>query len=128
MRRAHRSGGAFEAIGSYSRAVRVGSTIAVSGTAAIDSSGATLHPGDTHAQTRECINRAVASVVELGGRIEDVVRTRVYLAPEADWRGAVEAHREAFVDVGPANTTLFVAGFIPPGVLVEVELEAILER
>ena len=56
--------------------------------------------------------------------VGDTVRTRVYLAPESDWRGAVKAHRELFEGVDPANTTLFVAGFIPEGVLVEVELDA----
>ena len=56
------------------------------------------------------------------------MRTRLYLAPEADWRGAVRAHAEAFAGIDPANTTLFVAGFIPEGVLVEVELDAVVDQ
>ena len=98
---------------------------AVSGTAAIDEKGAALHPGDVYAQTRDAFERSIAALRELGGGLRDVVRTRIYLAPGADWRRAVDAHRELFGEVTPTNTTLYVAGFIPPGVLVEVELDAV---
>jgi len=127
VREVHHSGGAFEAAASYSRAVRTGSAIAVSGTAATGEDGTALHPGDAGAQARVCIERALAAVAALGGAPEHVIRTRVYLAPEADWRGAVDAHRDAFAGIDPANTTVFVAGFIPEGVLVEVELDAVLD-
>jgi enamine deaminase RidA (YjgF/YER057c/UK114 family) len=100
--------------------------IAVSGTAATGPDGAALHPGDTYAQTREAISRALAAAAELGAAREDVLRTRLYLTPDCEWEGAVRAHRQAFAGVDPANTTLYVAGFIPPGVLVEVELDAVL--
>jgi enamine deaminase RidA (YjgF/YER057c/UK114 family) len=73
-------------------------------------------------RTDEIRARLESAVV--GADVRDTVRTRVYLAPESDWRGAVKAHRELFEGVDPANTTLFVAGFIPEGVLVEVELDA----
>jgi hypothetical protein len=63
---------------------------------------------------------------ELGAAREDVLRTWLYLAPDCLWEGTVQAHREAFAGVDPANTTLYVAGFVPPGVLVEVELDAML--
>ena len=95
-------------------------------TAATGPDGAALHPGDTYSQTREAIERALAAAAELGAAREDVLRTRVYLVPDCEWEGAVRAHREAFAGVDPANTTLYVAGFIPPGVLVEVELDAVL--
>ena len=124
MRRVVRTGG-FEEVGGYARAVRVGDVIAVSGTAATDANGAALHPGDAYAQTRDAFERALAALRELGGGLRDVVRTRIYLAPGADWRRAVDAHRELFGDTLPANTTLFVAGFIPAGVLVEIELDAV---
>jgi enamine deaminase RidA (YjgF/YER057c/UK114 family) len=120
----HRDGSAFEATASYCRAVRSGPAVAVSGTAATGPDGSALHPGDTYAQTREAFARAVAAAGALGAELADTVRTRLFLAPESDWREAVEAHREVFEGVDPANTTLFVAGFIPPGVLVEVELDA----
>jgi len=127
--RAHaRSGSPFEATAAYSRAVRVGELIAVSGTAATGPDGKALHPGDTYAQTTDCIARALAAVDELGGAAADVVRTRVYLTHDAEWRDAVRAHAEAFAGIDPANTTLYVAGFIPEGVLVEVELDAAVPR
>jgi enamine deaminase RidA (YjgF/YER057c/UK114 family) len=119
-----RSGSPFEAMAAYSRAVRVGDLIAVSGTAATGPDGKALHPGDTYAQTRDSFRRGVEAVEELGGAAADVVRTRIYLTHDADWREAVRAHAEAFAGVDPANTTLYVAGFIPEGVLVEIELDA----
>jgi enamine deaminase RidA (YjgF/YER057c/UK114 family) len=125
-RRRHvRSGSPFEAVAAYARAVRLGDLIAVSGTAATGTDGSAEHPGDTYAQTREAIARALAAVEELGATRHDVIRTRVFLTADAAWRDAVRAHAEAFAGVDPANTTLFVAGFIPPGVLVEVELDAV---
>lgn len=127
MRRTLRSGGGFEDAAAYSRAVRTGNRIVTSGTAALDDSGVALHPGDVEAQTREAIARAVAAVAELGGDIADVTRSRIYLAAGADWRGMVAAHRDAFLAVNPANTTVYVHSLIPPGALVEVELEAELD-
>jgi enamine deaminase RidA (YjgF/YER057c/UK114 family) len=121
----HRDGSAFEASAAYARAVRAGSLISVSGTAATGADGAALSP-DTYAQAATCFERAIAAVEALGGTRQDVVRTRLYLVREADWRAAVRAHAEAFGGVDPANTTLYVAGFIPEGVLLEVELDAVL--
>lgn len=115
----------WQAKAGYSRAVRRGDLIAVSGTTASAPDGHVLHPGDTQAQTADAIARGLAAVQALGGTVADVVRTRVYLAPEADWQGAAEAHRQAFEAVAPANTMLYVAGMIGDGLLVEVELEAL---
>jgi enamine deaminase RidA (YjgF/YER057c/UK114 family) len=120
----HRDGSAFEAVASYCRAVRSGPAVAVSGTAATDAEGRALHPGDTYAQTKDAFERAVAAARELGAKRDQVVRTRVFLGPGSDWRDAVRAHHELFEGIDPANTTLYVAGFIPEGVLVEVELDA----
>jgi enamine deaminase RidA (YjgF/YER057c/UK114 family) len=121
----HRDGTAFESLAAYSRAVRAGSLIAVSGTAATAADGSALAPGDVHGQASIAIERALAAVVALGGTSADVVRSRILLAPGADWRGAVRAHAEAFAGIDPANTTWFVGGFIPEGVLVEIELDAV---
>lgn len=120
----HRDGSAFETTAAYCRAVRSGQAIAVSGTAATAPDGSALHPGDTYGQTREAFERAVAAAQALGANVGDTVRTRLFLGPDSDWREAVKAHRELFEGIDPANTTLYVAGFIPPGVLVEVELDA----
>jgi len=124
-RRRVSSGSPFEAQAAYSRAVRLGSVIAVSGTGATGPDGSALHPGDTYAQTRDALQRALDAVAELGGSADSVVRTRLYLVRAADWREAIRAHAEAFQGVDPANTTLYVEGFIPEGVLVEVELDAV---
>ena len=118
MRTEYREGGGFEEAAAYSRAVRIGPHVAVSGTAARGG-------GDTYAQTAEALGRALAAAAELGAATGDVLRTRLLLAQGCDWEGAVRAHREVFEGVNPANTTYFVAGFIPEGVLVEVELDAV---
>ena len=126
MRKLVQQGG-FEDVGGYSRAVRLGEIIAVSGTAPTTENGVAVSD-DVYVQTHDAFARALAAVAELGGSAESVIRTRTYLAPGADWRGASEAHREIFDRLRPANTTLFVAGFIPEGVLVEVEVDAVLEN
>jgi enamine deaminase RidA (YjgF/YER057c/UK114 family) len=123
-RRSFKTGG-FEDVAGYSRAVRIGESIAVSGTAATGPGGTTLFPGDVYAQTREGFERALAALEALGGSVEDVIRTRIYLAAGADWKSAIRAHRELFGEVSPANTTLFVVGFPPEGALSEVEIDAV---
>ena len=120
MRETYGEGGGFEEAAAYSRAVRIGAHVAVSGTAAREGGGA-------YEQARESIARALAAAERLGARREDVLCTRLLLTPGCDWEGAVRAHREAFEGVDPANTTYFVSGFIPEGVLVEVELDCVVE-
>lgn len=127
MRSTARTGGGFEDLAAYSRAVRVDRRIVTGATAALDAAGVALHPGDVEAQTRAAIRTAVSAITELGGTIEHVTRSRIYLAAGADWRGATRAHRDAFAGINPANTTVFVHALIPDGALVEVELEAELE-
>lgn len=120
-------GDGFEELAGYSRAARHGSVIAVSGTTANDGSGGALHRGDTGAQTVAALRHAVGAVERLGGRIDDVVRTRIYLTPDADWTAAARAHAEVFGQIRPANTTLFVHALIGEGFLVEVEVDAVVE-
>jgi enamine deaminase RidA (YjgF/YER057c/UK114 family) len=79
---------------------------------------------DTRGQALDCLQRVIASVERLGGRREEIVRTRMFLAPGADWEQAAQAHRELLGDIAPANTTLFVARLIGEGLLVEVEADA----
>jgi enamine deaminase RidA (YjgF/YER057c/UK114 family) len=124
MHQRYREGAGFEEAAGYSRAARHGSRIAVSGTGDVAGDGTVAHPGDTLGQTRASLERALAAVERLGGRREDVIRTRVYLAPRADWRGAARAHKELLGGVDPANTTFFVAGFVAEEMLVEVEVDA----
>jgi enamine deaminase RidA (YjgF/YER057c/UK114 family) len=98
--------------------------IEVSGTTATADDGTALHRGDTYRQALVALERAIAAMQALGGGLQDVVRTRVYLVPGADWEGAARAHAELMGSVAPANTMLYVAGLVGEGFLVEVELEA----
>lgn len=109
----------------YSRAVRRGPVITVSGTTATGPDGAARCPGDTLGQARVCLERVLAAVAALGGQPADVVRTVVYLTPDANWEEAAQAHREALGPVAPASTMLHVAGLIGDGFLVEVEAMAV---
>lgn len=114
----HRDGRGWEVKAGYSRAVRRGAHIAVSGTTAADSSA------DTYGQTRAALDQAIHAVEALGGTKHDIVRTRILLAPDADWEAAARAHVQVLGDVAPANTMLYVAGLIGEGYLVEVEVDA----
>jgi enamine deaminase RidA (YjgF/YER057c/UK114 family) len=123
-----RDGVGWEIEAGYSRAARRGRRIAVSGTTATGPNGAALHPGDTYAQTKVALERALRAVEALGGGADDVLRSRLYLAPTANWSEAGRAHAELLGQVAPANTTLYVAGLIGKDFLVEVELEAELDQ
>jgi enamine deaminase RidA (YjgF/YER057c/UK114 family) len=87
-----------------------------------------MHRGDARAQAQDAIRNALAAATELGATRDNVLRTRLLLAPGCDWEAVVDAHHEIFEGAPPANTTYYVAGLIPEGVLVEVELDAIAER
>jgi enamine deaminase RidA (YjgF/YER057c/UK114 family) len=115
------TGGSYEIEAGYSRAVRHGQIIAVSGTTC---SPDVVDRG-TYEQTADCLQRVVAAVESLGGSRARIIRTRLFLAPGADWRAASRAHRDILGTVAPANTTLFVHGLIGDGLLVEVEADAL---
>jgi enamine deaminase RidA (YjgF/YER057c/UK114 family) len=121
-----RDSGGFGEAAAYSRAVRYGGHVAVSATAALEG-GKVLYRGDAYGQTREAIRKALAAAAELGARADNVVRTRILLAPGSDWREAVRAHAEAFAGIDPANSTYYVGALIPEGALVEVELDAVVD-
>jgi enamine deaminase RidA (YjgF/YER057c/UK114 family) len=120
----HRDGTGWEREAGYARAARHGRRIAVSGTTSNGPGGGVAFPGDTHAQTRHALTLAMRAVAALGGGPADVIRTRIYLAPGAEWEAAARAHREVLGHVAPANTMLYVAGLIGDGYLVEVEVDA----
>ena len=122
------SGSKYEPTIGFSRAVKVGDFIAVSGTAPIGSDGKVAGPGDAYAQTRRCIEIAAAALEKAGASLKDVVRTRLMLTNIKDWEAAAKAHGEAFGEIRPACTFVQVAGLIDPAWLVEMEFDAIVAK
>jgi enamine deaminase RidA (YjgF/YER057c/UK114 family) len=104
----------------------VGDIVSVSGTTSLDSAGRAVPAGDVAEQTRRAFEIALQSLQDLGGAPGDVTRTRVYLLHGTDWNAAIRVHGDIFRDIDPANTTLFVSGFIPQDCLVEVEVDAVI--
>ena len=109
----------------YSRAVRVGDTIYVSGTAPVTEEGEIAHPGDVHAQALRCLEIIVAALGEAGARPEHVVRTRIYVRDAAVWEEVGRAHEQVLGHARPATTLVEVGGFIDPAILVEIEAVAV---
>ena len=110
----------------YSRALRVGSHVFVSGTAPIPPGGGDP-PDGAYAQTRLCFEHALAALEQAGAAATDVVRTRVYLARAADHMDAGRAHGEVFGEIRPASTMLAVGELLDPRWLVEVEADALVD-
>jgi len=122
-RRHHLSGGSWEDAFGYSRAIRTGDQICVSGcTAVVD--GVLRHVGDAGAQMGVALDLVLEAITALGGSLEDVIRTRMYVVNRADCDAVGRVHRERFGDVRPAATMILVAGLIDEAMLVEVEAEA----
>jgi aryl-alcohol dehydrogenase-like predicted oxidoreductase/enamine deaminase RidA (YjgF/YER057c/UK114 family) len=120
------SGSVWEPIAGYSRAVRVKDTIRVSGTTATHGGDRCVAPGDPAAQTTYILDKIAASISALGGRVEDVVRTRIYLRDAAKWEPASRAHGRVFAEVMPANT-MVQAGDLIGDYEVEIEAEAVVD-
>jgi enamine deaminase RidA (YjgF/YER057c/UK114 family) len=119
------SGSKFEPVIGFSRAVRVGPHIAVSGTAPIAESGGVASPGDLYGQTKRCLEIIEKAVNDAGGKREHIVRTRIYLKEMKSWEDAGRAHGEFFKDIRPASTMIQIVQAIDPGWLVEIEADAI---
>ena len=118
------SGSVWEPIAGYSRAVRVNDTIRVSGTTATHAADRCVAPGDPGAQTTYILDKIAASIAALGGKIEDVVRTRIYLRDAAKWEPVSRAHGRVFGAIMPANT-MVEAGDLIGDYEVEIEAEAV---
>ncbi len=119
-----RSASPFEASIGFARALRCGEHIEVSGTAPIAADGSSLE-GDAYTQARRCFEIMRAAIEKLGGRLEDVTRTRMYLTDAADWEQVGRAHGELFRGIDPAATMVVVAGLLDPLWKVEIECCAI---
>lgn len=120
-----RSGTEWEERVGYSRAVRVGRRVVVSGTTATDEDGAVVD-GDAYEQTARAIRNVDRALTEAGASLDDVVRTRLYVTDvEADWEAVGRAHEEAFGEVRPAATMVEVSRLVDPAMRVEVEVDAV---
>jgi enamine deaminase RidA (YjgF/YER057c/UK114 family) len=109
----------------FSRAVRVGDLVFVSGCAPIAADGSVAAPGDMKGQTKRCLEIIEAALRQAGAEMRHVVRTRVFLTDMSRWKEAGEAHGEAFRDIEPACSFLGTSALINPGWLVEVEADAV---
>lgn len=119
------TGAPWEAIVGYSRAVRAGAHIEVSGTVAADTDGP-LHIGDAGAQTRYILKKIENSLEALGAQMKDVVRTRIFVTDISQWEAIGRAHGEFFGDIRPCTSMVEVSALIAPEYLVEIEATAIL--
>lgn len=117
------SGSPFEKSIGFSRAVRVGQMVAVSGTAPIAADGSVAAPGDMYGQTMRCLEIIAAAIEEAGLGLESVIRTRIFLTDISRWEEAARAHGEFFSEIRPASTMLETKALINPEWLVEIEAD-----
>jgi len=126
-RERYSSGTPWEPLAGYSRAIRVGNTIHVSGTTATDTAGNIVGAGDPYQQTIQTIRNIETALHALGGKLTDIVRTRIYVVNIEDWQIIARAHGEIFGEIRPTATMVEVSRLIDENMLVEIEAEAILD-
>jgi enamine deaminase RidA (YjgF/YER057c/UK114 family) len=120
------TGSKWEPIIGYSRAVRFGNSVFVSGTTATDASGAIVGVNDPAAQTRQCLKNIEAALKQAGASLKDVVRTRLYVTDISQWEAYGRVHGEVFGAIRPATAMVEVNNLISPEMMVEIEVDAVI--
>ena len=121
-----RSGAPWEPIVGYSRAVRIGNTIAVAGSAPVGAGGDVVAVGDAYQQTRRCIEVIEEALQAAGAGLKDVIRTRMFVTNIEQWPEIGRAHQEAFGEVPPATSMVEVSRLIDPDMWIEIEADAVI--
>ncbi len=122
------SGSPYEKPIGFSRAVRIGNFISVSGTAPIAPKGSTAYPNNLYSQTKQCLEIIKKAIEDAGGNLSNVIRTRVMLTDISKWKEAAQAHGEFFSEIRPACTFLEINRFVDPNWLIEIEADCVMDN